>query len=362
MAEAAVDQQTNTQLLKYFCHQCSDSVEIKASADATNLTCPKCESSFIEELTQELENDHLQTDGTYNPEALSFLRSSNPSRLLSSMLLSLGSVSHDDGDDDDDDSDDDGYYHFLAERNQFSSASQSGSTSTSTSASSRSSQQFPFHRFLEQLLGNLRAGNLGSDQPADFLPGFSPLLSQGFHGDPRDYAWGADGIDNIITQLLNQTEGTGPPPASEEDIDSLPSTLVIQDCVDRAIQCSVCLENFVLNEAVKCLPCEHIFHSDCVVPWLQLHRTCPICRSPVGGEATVDDSSALPSQPTSEMPGSLDYQHHHTSSQASSSEGNTYQVAVGDAVTMECAPNLVGPNLLDDGVLYNTSSDSDMET
>ena len=29
---------------------------------------------------------------------------------------------------------------------------------------------------------------------------FPPYL-QGFHGDPRDYAWGADGIDNIITEV-----------------------------------------------------------------------------------------------------------------------------------------------------------------
>ena len=23
-----------------------------------------------------------------------------------------------------------------------------------------------------------------------------------FHGDPRDYAWGADGLDNAITQVV----------------------------------------------------------------------------------------------------------------------------------------------------------------
>jgi len=26
------------------------------------------------------------------------------------------------------------------------------------------------------------------------------LPSSVFHGDPRDYAWGADGLDNAITQ------------------------------------------------------------------------------------------------------------------------------------------------------------------
>lgn len=32
-------------------------------------------------------------------------------------------------------------------------------------------------------------------------------------------------------QLLNQTEGTGPPPATKEDIDTLPSTTITQDFV-----------------------------------------------------------------------------------------------------------------------------------
>jgi len=27
-----------------------------------------------------------------------------------------------------------------------------------------------------------------------------------FHGDPRDYAWGADGLDNAITQVIIVTE------------------------------------------------------------------------------------------------------------------------------------------------------------
>lgn len=33
-----------------------------------------------------------------------------------------------------------------------------------------------------------------------------------------------------------------------------------------------------LDEPVLELPCQHIFHRDCLVPWLERHRTCPICR------------------------------------------------------------------------------------
>ena len=39
---------------------------------------------------------------------------------------------------------------------------------------------------------------------------------------------------------------------------------------DNVTQCSVCMEAFTLNETVKQLPCQHCFHNDCIMPWLEL--------------------------------------------------------------------------------------------
>ena len=49
---------------------------------------------------------------------------------------------------------------------------------------------------------------------------------------------------------------------------------------DQKAQCSVCWEDFNLDESVNQLQCEHIFHKDCITPWLELHATCPVCRKP----------------------------------------------------------------------------------
>lgn len=40
----------------------------------------------------------------------------------------------------------------------------------------------------------------------------------------------------------------------------------------------MCWEDFVLSEEVRKLNCDHIYHEKCIVPWLELHGTCPVCR------------------------------------------------------------------------------------
>lgn len=48
---------------------------------------------------------------------------------------------------------------------------------------------------------------------------------------------------------------------------------------NEAIQCSICLANYELNDVLKSLPCMHRFHSACIDPWLSLNNSCPVCRS-----------------------------------------------------------------------------------
>ncbi|XP_063041885.1 E3 ubiquitin-protein ligase RNF115 [Engraulis encrasicolus] len=108
--------------------------------------------------------------------------------------------------------------------------------------------------------------------------------SWSLHSNPGDYAWGQGGLDTVITQLLGQLESTGPPPAEKEMISSLPTVAVSQEQAACRLECPVCREEYAANECVRQLPCQHYFHSDCIVPWLQLHDTCPVCRKSLNGE------------------------------------------------------------------------------
>uniref|UniRef100_A0A1A7WE43 Ring finger protein 150a n=1 Tax=Iconisemion striatum TaxID=60296 RepID=A0A1A7WE43_9TELE len=42
--------------------------------------------------------------------------------------------------------------------------------------------------------------------------------------------------------------------------------------------CAVCIDGYKANDVVRILPCRHVFHKHCVDPWLQDHRTCPMCK------------------------------------------------------------------------------------
>ncbi|XP_031388581.1 probable E3 ubiquitin-protein ligase RHY1A isoform X2 [Punica granatum] len=46
-------------------------------------------------------------------------------------------------------------------------------------------------------------------------------------------------------------------------------------------ECAVCLERFMSGETLMNLPCNHKFHSGCLVPWLETNSRCPCCRTTV---------------------------------------------------------------------------------
>jgi hypothetical protein len=74
-----------------------------------------------------------------------------------------------------------------------------------------------------------------------------------------------------------QSDG-GSPPASDEAISALPDVVVADNAELCTYECTICQETFQMNDRVKNLPCQHKFHATCIVPWLEMHNTCPTCR------------------------------------------------------------------------------------
>ncbi|GAB2274702.1 hypothetical protein Dimus_009473 [Dionaea muscipula] len=43
-------------------------------------------------------------------------------------------------------------------------------------------------------------------------------------------------------------------------------------------RCAICLDDFEVKSQVTVTPCNHMFHEDCIVPWLKSQGQCPVCR------------------------------------------------------------------------------------
>ncbi|CAO1345554.1 unnamed protein product [Diamesa serratosioi] len=46
-------------------------------------------------------------------------------------------------------------------------------------------------------------------------------------------------------------------------------------------ECDICMNDFVVGDSIRYLPCMHQYHVACVDVWLQKNLTCPTCCEPV---------------------------------------------------------------------------------
>ncbi|KAI8896393.1 hypothetical protein BC833DRAFT_597565 [Globomyces pollinis-pini] len=153
-------------------------------------------------------------------------------------------------------------------------------------------------QMLNQLLAQLQQTLM---QNPDFQnmqenPEFRNMFTM--YGNPGDYAMGQGGLDSIITRLMEMhDQDNRPPAASEEVLNTLPR-LKFESDLNEHKECPVCQDDFTENIDIIRLPCQHIFHPNCILDWLKLNGTCPVCRyslvdSPVREEANTTEQPSL---------------------------------------------------------------------
>ncbi|KAL0316719.1 UNVERIFIED_CONTAM: putative E3 ubiquitin-protein ligase RHC1A [Sesamum radiatum] len=79
-------------------------------------------------------------------------------------------------------------------------------------------------------------------------------------------------------------------PASRTSINALPTIKISKKHVRADSTCAICQERFELGSQVRKLPCKHLYHSDCIVSWLEQRSTCPVCRQQLTSQQTTSDT------------------------------------------------------------------------
>ncbi|KAL9247118.1 hypothetical protein vseg_020583 [Gypsophila vaccaria] len=68
-------------------------------------------------------------------------------------------------------------------------------------------------------------------------------------------------------------------PASKAAIETIPTVKIAQcDLLTSRSHCAVCKEILQVNTEASELPCQHVYHPGCILPWLMLNNSCPVCR------------------------------------------------------------------------------------
>ncbi|XP_021750565.1 E3 ubiquitin-protein ligase RING1-like [Chenopodium quinoa] len=240
----------------YFCYQCNRTVTLTPTPNS-DLSCPNCSGGFLEEYDSIPQNP-------------------NPNRLFGS---SAAAVYPDP-------------FSLFADPLFTTAVSRGpgGLGGPAVFSSTTIDLQNPrnFSPFMSPSSGS------PAFNPFDFLQNYLQqsganvqFVVENDQGDPNfrlptnfgDYFLGP-GLEQLIQQLAeNDPNRYGTPPASKRAIDGLPNVVITAEVVNSdSNSCAVCKNEFEVDSSAKQMPCKHLYHSDCLIPWLQLHNSCPVCR------------------------------------------------------------------------------------
>lgn len=306
--------------VRYWCHMCEEVID-----PMPEMKCPSCEGGFVEEMESEGFEPaaNARSDRSLSllaPLLLGMLGgSSRRSRLRREAMEDADAYADADAEDDvEDDSDREIEVPSRRQRRRGSSALARllqtirddirglDDTDSDTErdmererrerqrrAERRVERQRERLREIERLSGRTRErteslilinsnneaiilqGTFGRDDNQEESSNTSSGVSLG------DYFLGP-GLDILLQRLAeSDLSRSGTPPAKKEAVDALPTVNI-----NEVLGCSVCLEDFEMGAEAKQMPCQHKFHPHCILPWLELHSSCPVCRFQLPTEET----------------------------------------------------------------------------
>ncbi|KAI9286898.1 hypothetical protein BC943DRAFT_320213 [Umbelopsis sp. AD052] len=278
---------------RYWCHVCQTEVQAILAPDPT---CLQCNGQFVEQIEETNDPRNFYTaqgggnleDGTDEDG-----NDTQVSEMLQTILQSFvpnGRVTVQSSTANIDTPVPPNYVETSRETNNQASGDESSDSEEDNGENRQEGQDtvriMQLMNIIQQILSRAEGNNT---EPLELFP---------MSGNMDDYVFTQNGLDDVITQLLEQaTNRNAPPPASEEIIAKLKRRKTTAKDTEDNQDCSVCKEDFSVSEDVLILPCEHFFHQECIKQWLLVNGTCPICRYSL---TTAPTESATP--PNEQIP------------------------------------------------------------
>ncbi|KII71352.1 E3 ubiquitin-protein ligase RING1-like protein [Thelohanellus kitauei] len=224
---------------RYYCHRCSMYIDI----DPETSLCSRCNDGFIERMPS------LQTDSFPNilRNITQFLTETpeDPTELQPASERPSGEQGQFAG-----------FIRTVSRRNR-------SRPSSGRPVSGGPGPLLNFATAFGSLAQNAVVLNLSSDDPLNAQN--SPLSEQ---------------VEQFIMRALADPRLFNSR-SSEAIINRLVHTPLSEERFEKTNDCPICMEKFIVGSEIVLLGCEHFFHPDCIITWVRMHNTCPVCRSVV---------------------------------------------------------------------------------
>jgi E3 ubiquitin-protein ligase RNF115/126 len=244
---------------RYYCHMCSLIVRPELAVEA--VTCPLCHSGFVEEMADGRRSSDAATESGADEAGA---RPEHAVPPWPPILMDLLGISY---------------------------GPDAGDAAAVGDLALVARRQYRQLAFL-QLLNALREGDADGSAPDSGLERLVLVSPTDAHAMLMPERGGSNGAGtrgpgltlgelilgpglDLLLEYLAETDPSrqGTLPAKKEAVAAMPTVRMA-----AAVTCPVCLDEFEAGGEAREMPCKHSFHDECIVPWLETHSSCPVCR------------------------------------------------------------------------------------
>ncbi|KAM5560764.1 hypothetical protein ABKV19_021755 [Rosa sericea] len=187
----------------------------------------------------------------------------------------------DDDDDDEEDEEDDEWEEVESVENMVESAEANSQPRNPLILSSgRRNRPVNWHqrRQITETDAPHRWG-MGGRNSRDILSNFDDSDMMPYVTNSGDYL-DAVGFEELLEHLAEADSlRRGAPPAAVSFLNNLPLIVIGKEHEKHDdLACAICKDVLTIGTEVNQLPCFHLYHPSCILPWLSTRNSCPLCR------------------------------------------------------------------------------------